>query len=624
MSHLAGVLHLDGAPFASSELPIFSTPAGADDTGVCVEGPFGARWSVRWSTREAVRERQPLYSDDRRFLISYVGRLDNRDEVARGLGCDRDATDGELLLATLVSRGPDGLRDCVGDFALAVWDRVDRRLWIARDAIGQRPLYFAVDSGRCVWSSDIGYLVQRCPGSRRPNEGLIAELLIDRPTSQCETAYAGIHRLPGAHFATVQIGDDRVSVVEYWRPSATPTVGGETDLIAALRERLHVAVRACVRSQGSVGADLSGGLDSSTVYALAANELGVAPTAYSMSFPGEPADASGSPVDEARFFGEMIRAARGTGRVIYPLTLGHDDFVRVLDQHHVPPDPPNGAPARFALLAASAADGHRVHLTGLGGDTWLTGSYRRLAVLLRRGQWGRARQFLRDASGPAGIGDRGALLRAAAIDLLPRFVRPALRQLRGTSLDVPPWLRRSFATRVGLAERVRAWPAWLATIDDPVLRGEVTRVYDVEQAWSRESAATAASDAGIDVRHPLLDRRLVEFLIGLPDEMRLRDGRTRFILRAAMRDVLPAKIRDRADKGNMDVTYRRALPLLLEGLSLDSIHLADLGWIDGGQLRRACAEFRQAARPDLLSGIGKTWLWHALAVELWLRSLDDA
>lgn len=580
------------------------------------------RWSLRWATPESVRERQPLSSMDGRVTVSYVGRLDNRADLIRTFGQRSESTDGDLLAASL-SIGIESLRHCVGDFAVAAWNAQARRLWLARDGVGQRALYYRIDADRLAWSTDLGYLA-RLPPHPTPNEGLLAELLVDRPTSQIETVYRGIYRLPGGHAASIEVGASQISTIQYWRPACALAIGRDAPLIAELRERLSVAVAACLRTQGPVGADLSGGLDSSTVFALAARELGRAPRSYSLAFPGVPDDDAGHPVDESLYFREMTAAFGGKEHLIHPLSFGRAEMLRVLDCHGLPPEAPNFDPVRFALLAASAADGNRVHLTGVGGDTWLTGSYRRLGQLVRRGQLVRAWQFIRDASMPGAIGAPRALLRAATIDLLPVSLRPFLRRLRPTQFDRPAWLSAAFANRVGLDDRLRALPAWLSTIDEPVVRGEVTRLYDVEQAWARESAAAAAADAGIDVRHPFMDRRLVEFLMTLPDDLRLRHGRTRFVLREAMRDLLPARVRDRARKGNLDVVYGPAFRTVLDGMSLRSLRVADLGWVDGDSLRRTCAEFVGGQSDGDLAGLRKTWLWHTLAIELWLRAMDPA
>jgi asparagine synthase (glutamine-hydrolysing) len=623
VSVFAGILHLDGAPGAVDDLAGGARPpaGGWDQDGSYAEGPFAFHWQYRWMTPESAAERLPIICPDQRFVLSYSGRLDNRDELIARYRASSDASDGALLAATLARDGAAGLRHAVGDFVLAAWDRVDRRLWLARDAMGQRPLYYSLGRGHVMWSTDLAMLRDGPARASRPNAGFIAEFLNGSMVSHTETAFDAIHRVPPAHALSISPGQAAFAAIEYWMPpTSLPPRRPDADLIDEFRERFGTAVLACLRAREPAAAELSGGLDSSSIVALASEAMGRAPDTYSIVYPGAPFAPDGEPLDETAFI-DLMNAAVGAASFRHdPRVTSRQDVLRVLTSHRDLPDWPNADLVRWPMVRAAAAAGHRVMLTGLGGDQWLTGTVARLPSLVGRGHLRQAWRFFREATAPDGlVTERGPMLRRLLAASAPSVVKRAYRAI-APARPWPSWLGARLLAESGLAARLRALPARVASQADPVLRDSLTRLFSADGPLARESLFVSADDAGMEARHPFFDRRFVEFTLTLPDELRFRDGQTRYILRRAMGARLPGRIAARRDKSDSTILLAHAVRTVLAGDPLRNLAVADRGWVDGDWMRAACAEMcapgARVPRPRDL------YVWTAVAVELWLRASE--
>ena len=626
MSVLAGMLHLDGASGAVADVAFVEGGAAAtwDHQGAWVEGPIAFGWQRRWTTPEAVSEPMPVTSADRRFVLSYAGRIDNRDELIVRYGVPSIAADGELLVTAFSRDGAAGLRHCVGDFVLAVWDRVDRRLWLARDALGHRPLFYVSDRQRVVWATDLRFLRKGAGKASRPNAGFLAEYLSRGIASRDETVFDRIRRVPPAQALSMTPDDSAFAAMEYWTPpQSLPAGRADGDLIDEFRERLSSAVRACMRARGSVAIELSGGLDSSSLAALATELSGAPPATYSMVFPGAPYTPDGVRLDETPFIDAMVAAVGAPSHRHDPRNATRDDVLRILRTYGDLPDWPNADAVRWPLVQAAAASGHRVMLTGVGGDSWLTGSVARLPAMLRHGRLFQAWRFAREALGPEGLEDLPLpMLRQIVAASAPPFAKRVFRSVR-PARPWPSWLTADFVRRTGLSARLRALPARVPASADAVLRESLTRLASAEGPLLREGIFRTADDAGMEARHPFYDRRLVEFALTLPDDLRFRHGQTRYILRQAMGTRLPPVIAARRDKGDGTTLIAQALMRVLNGLSLKSLRVADAGWVNGDAVRAACAEFSEAGAPPPTLQSHHFDLWAAIAVEMWLRAIDS-
>jgi asparagine synthase (glutamine-hydrolysing) len=552
----------------------------------------------------------PVFVHQSGLITTWDGRLDAPRPS------DRHDAD---VAAEVLAGNPEHLVDLIGDFAVASWWPGERRLLLARDALGMRPLYYAQSSDVFWWASTLAGLLSTEWLPRDLNEGYFAEYLATAPVTLSESPVIGAHRVPLAHRLDLVNGHARLR--RYWTPAVTgERVLSLEDAEAQCASLLYTAVTDRLRAARSCAFQLSGGLDSSSVVAVARQSGITRPATYSMVFPAWPS------ADESTYIAaaETHLACHGT-RVAHPSVapVGLDVFASAVHAGDLP-DMATGEFMQAPMLARAAADGHDVVLSGLGGDDWLTGSIFQAADLLRAGRPIAAWQFARQYRSVPWL-DPGAttFLRTAAVSLLPEsFKNWARGRQRGPSW---PWLTSDLVRRVDLATRLRDAFERIPPMSSLVVRESLVRLGSGDSAHAREAHHRMARHAGLELRHPFLDRRVVEFLIGLPDHLRFRDGQHRFLLRRVMKDLLPPVIAQRLDKPNLD-------DVLLDGLRVadpprvlhERLEVVERGWVNPAELHtlwpRAQRALREPWRNDdatLLS------LWQVLGAEAAARALSS-
>lgn len=572
--------------------------------------------SVRWTTPGATRDHQPVVLTDPPFWLVLDGRLDNRDEVAARLGAPAASPDADLMARWLARREADP-GALIGDFSLATWDPRAHCLRLMRDAIGVRPLYYAETPDVIWFASSLAAMVLPEWYRREPNEGYIAEFLADGRASLDETPFAGIRRLPQAHVLEVTAAS--VHRRAYWtldiREERSIT---EPDAIEEFRSVFETSVRARLRARAPVAFQLSGGLDSSTVVGVA-HALGVAsPATYSLVYPEVPA------ADESEFIDAVVRHT-GARSVRWPLrpfpVQGFDVFAGASRTGDMA-DIATGQFALTPLLRRARADGHEVMLTGCGGDEWLTGSLFRVPALIRRGRWLAAWRYAAEYRGIHWL-DPGArtLLRTAVAALLPASVKTVLRALRPAP-PLPGWITPALTRRTNLEARLRASFDRVPGDRNLVVRESLVRLTSGEGAFVREALDRMGAGADVELRHPFFDRRVVEFLIGLPDHLRFHQGTHRYLVRRTFADVLPERVRTRLGKPNFDHVVTDALRAVDPERWLDTLEVVQRGWVRADAARDLWRRTDRAARTQHVDDLSAAMLlWNIFAVEAWLRAV---
>lgn len=614
MSAIAGLLTTDDRrDMAQSLAGVLEAlaPYGPDRSGVWSEDGVALGHRLLVTTPESEKETLPVASADGTFVLTADARLDNRDELATTLGlspeASRGVSDGELILAAYERWGADCPGHLLGDFAFAVYDRRARVLFCARDHLGVRPFYYHAGSGQFAFASTLRALLAAPGVSRRLDERRIGDYLVPVLEDTTITFFKGIVRLPPAHHLTVREGSVRVA--RYWSLAGVRELrlGSDAEYAAAFRELFTETVVCRLRSVHPVGSTLSGGLDSSSIACVAQRALaaeGRRLETFSAVFPEVPASDERPWIDavlaENDLAAHLIRA---------DLLSPFGDLDRMLDHEGQPFYAPNLF-IHWSLYAAARAQGVRVFLDGLDGDTtlWQTPAY--LADLLRHG---RLRQLQRDTVALAerlGSSPLRLFLRYAVRPLIP------LRSLRRR------WLRAQheliapdFARRVGLDDRVHrllaSHPGW------PVDGREDHRAHLESGLVPFALEVAAAAAFGLEPRYPFFDRRLVEFCLALPTEQKLSDGWRRIVLRRALAGVLPDAVRWRARKSNLSPAFTHAV------MSFERKRLAEIVFTDPSvvepyvnvkRLREKWQRGLQTGNADDLLAV-----WRVASLAVWLR-----
>ncbi len=491
-------------------------------------------------------------------------RIDGRDELRAALGVserkDEPLTDAELILRAWRKWGAECPQRLYGDYAFAAWDAERRRLLLARDHIGARALYYAAAADRIVFASDVN-AVLAAPGVEADlDEDATASWLarhIFWPFGE-RTFHRAVRRLPPGHLLLAQAGGWRVR--RWWHPERIPALGRIDDGEAAEACLALCAAAVADRAGGPrrVGVHLSGGLDSSCVSALAARALRAAGRPAPPAFTWLPEAAEGSrdaaPGGEYRLV-EAVAAQEGLEVHHCPPTAA--DMLATLrrdvtrhDSYHL-----NECPVQ----RSAAAQGVGVLLSGWGGDEGVSFSGRGYHPdLLRKGRLAALRREFGHRRFPLlGIARGAALPFVQAMEPV-RTLRDTLWRLRQGKTPLPPtgrYLHPDFARRA----RLLPMPPTV-----PVAGARAVQLGLLASGYiDRRIEGWAASGArlGIEYRYPLLDRRLLEFVLALPPEQFLRGPESRRLMRRSQREVLPELVlrnRDKTDPARYRA-YRDAL-----------------------------------------------------------------
>ncbi len=481
---------------------------------------------------------QPMASVDGAHTIVFNGEIYNyrelREELENAGRVFRTQTDTEVLLNAYIHWGPACLRRLIGMFAFAVRDERRRCLFLARDFVGMKPLYYVRSVGGLAFASEVKALLDWLPLKRTVQPQRLYEYLRwDCTDHGGDTLWGEIRQVPAAHYLEVPLeSPEQGEPVRYWNLPGGETLDISFDEAARrLREMFLQNIRLHLRSDVPVGAALSGGIDSS---AIVAAMRAVEPSAEIHAFSyvaDEPA------LSEERWVDLVGKHARA---IVHKIQPRPGELIDDLDRLIGTQDEPFGSTsmyAQYCVFRAARQSGIKVMLDGQGADELLAGYGRyvpaRLSTLCRTGRWiaawRLARCSSRSAQSKIWLQTCRLLMPAAAQRMLERWMMPAWLNAawfreRGVALD---GARRGVDLRNELRQTV-----------------SVTSLPQLLRYEDRNSMASS-----VESRLPFLTPDLAEFLLKLPDDYILGgDGLTKRVFRQAMRGIVPDAILDRRDK----------------------------------------------------------------------------
>jgi asparagine synthase (glutamine-hydrolysing) len=533
-------------------------------------------------------------------------RLDNRAEVARRAREVMEVSDSvpdlALVLGAYAARGAAVIPELVGDFGFVIWDERTREMLAVRDAFGVRALFHA----RRAEGTVIGSRAFAISPDDAHDEAWVSSYLAGGYASDGRTPFAGCGYVPAGSWLTLRDGVMRKR--RYWSPGPhMPRPGArhdEREVVARFGELFSDAVRSRVDGNGTTWSQLSGGLDSSSIVCAAAamHQRGELPAlGGTVTVVDRMGDA-----DETRYSDPVAARWGLRNEKVHDPWLWQDDGLPPPLEDHPSAHYPYWARNR-ALCGIVRRAGGRVILCGAAGDDYLTGDLAFITDLAAAGRVGAA---LRETARFA-VAYRASFWRIAAHHLvLPFLPTPVRLRLADESTAVPAWLAPAFARRTGAALRVRQNRA------QPAREGGHYAALMAESFRFRAGhLSRGAYEDGVEMRYPFLHRPLVEMALGLPMELILRPGTTKWVLREAMRGILPEEVRVRGGKGGPDArmvwSLSREEPRLREMLR-DPL-VAQLGWVDRDGLVAAFERVKGGASVD------RGGLDAALALETWLR-----
>ena len=539
-----------------------------------------------------------------RWHVALDGRIDNRADLAAQLDLPRPgpggSDDATVVAAAIEKWDVDAAPRLLGDFAIAAVHRADARALLIRDVRGLRPLYYRDASGHFACASDLQSLVRDRPASI--DEGLVAEWLTGAPASHSDTLYAGVGRLPMAHYLDLRQGSSIRR--QYWMPSIDAALAerDSDQRAAAFVEVLKDAVTARTAGVNRAALWLSGGLDSSTLAALLRDS-------YAGQWRCSTLVHRASGIDEREFAAAVAAVTRAHHTVIEAPDVTLNDITEDIAATLDVPSPPNGLQS-MPGRRQTVADGFAVALSGLGSDEWFGGSFLSYGDLARSGQYAElAKTVWADRHREESTRVR---LQIAAWSLCPPWVQRGVRTALGRKLT-PPWISPRLARATGLEERLRtneiASPD-LALLSQRALYDDANRGGYVAGTEMQERANACC---GLDERYPFHDRRVIELSLSLPESDRWSGGRYKGIIRRAMAGRLPAAVIERQTSPNANALVAATLRNIGGRTFFEQLQIADRDWVEPTAVMQLWRKHQQRTEP----GIEAWQLWAIAAMELW-------
>ena len=587
------------------EVRALLSPYAPDGLTVKTVGSLTAIVGAFHTNGESTPGRQP-YVSQRGDCIMWDGRLDNRDDCLGWLGIEEvEATDIEIATRAYLRWGTDSFSRLLGDWAMSIWDSAAQCLVLAKDFLGARHLYYSLEKRHVTWSTILDPLVVLKNQSLTISEEYAAGWLGSFPKSTL-TPYEGILAVPPSAF--VLIRQDTVTVQEYWKFDQGNTLRLRTDAEyeECFRDQIRHSVRRRLHSKCPVVAELSGGMDSSSIVCMADQLLAEAPSTAPRLDTISYYDDSEPNWNERPYFTrvEEHRGRKGCHIDATPSETSNGDFENksfLAMPSSLRTD--SGFSRRFAECLASGP--YRVLLSGVGGDE-VTGGVPtplpELADLLVCFEWLR---FGRQMT-------RWSLAKKKPIHHVMLHVAGAfLPPFRGKA-DLPVWVKPRFAQRYrdalcGYPQRLRllgARPSFQANM------------FALEALRRQFSCTPTPSCPTFEKRYPFLDREFLAFCYAVPREQFVRPHERRSLLRRAMAGIVPNEILNRKRKAFVLRRLTTAISAAIQGVAESGGELlcADLGIIEPALLLDT---MHAAARGE---NVPLVPLARILDLERWLRN----
>lgn len=561
MCAIAGILNLNGAPVAASTVRRMTDVMayrGPDDHGVYTDKNIGLghrRLAIIDLSHDG---HQPMTNEDGTIWLVFNGEIYNYLELVpilqkRGHRF-RSRADSEVIIHGYEEWGEDCVTRFNGMWGFALWDSKRRKLFLSRDRFGVKPLYYAMPAGTFVFASEIKAILPEVPEARRPNHPYLYHFLATGALDDGEeTFFQGVRQLPPAHSLVIDADGHRL--IRYWRydPEVARKTYDYAHSEATFRELLGNAVQLRLRSDVPVGTCLSGGLDSSAIVALASRFLDHPIKTFSCLYEDQDCNE--------QFYVEALNRHAKTDP--YPIRPSGDDFFDVLPRIVWHQDEPTAGPGLYSQwhVMKEAHGRVKVLLDGQGGDELLGGYFSYfpayLGILLQKFLASRRpadlMAFIRSYRQISRLAPN-TFLRTSLANALPGRVKAGLARAAGLARRLgvksraaaaPPILHPDFVASVR-GQEIRREPTDRFEDDlNTVLYHHLTRQSIPALLHYEDRNSMAFS---IEARTPFLDYRLVEFCLGLPYDLKIQGGTTKYILRKALQQDLPREIVERTDK----------------------------------------------------------------------------
>ena len=631
MCGIAGIARSDGQAIPQDKIVTMCRVMehrGPDDEGIYLAEGIGLGHRRLAVIDLSPAGHQPMANEDGSIWISYNGEIYNFRELRRDLASKghrfRSHTDAEVVIHAYEEYGEDCLHQFIGMFAFALWDQRNQRLFLARDRLGIKPLFYARRDGAFIFASELKAILASGLVSREVSLEAVHHYLSLGVVPSPLTIFEGIDSLLPGHRIILENGD--VQLEPYWRLEFPQDgLGGDYDedyYRSKLRELLEDAVGVRQVADVPIGAFLSGGIDSSTVVGLMSQIVDGPVHTFSIGFGVE-----GREIDETSY--AQIAASRFSTQHRESIITGDDVLSHLPRMIWYMDQPSAGTAIETYFVSAVASQDVTVALSGLGGDELFAGYGHYLALA----NFQRYRHLYEQLPPPLKGLVQGAhsripagLKRRLPFRKLDTFLSDFdERYMRGRSSfserEKRDLYTQAHASRLGeLTTKSFLGPQFVDSKDWNFINQRSyldLRNYMGEELLPYSDRMSMAHS--LEVRTPLIDHRLVEFVATVPPGLKLKGWCTKYLLRQAVQDLLPPELLARGKQGfalPLAWWMRHQLrPVIDSVLSPESV--AKRGYFRFEAVQRECQRFYRG------KGSYFQRVWALFVLELWHRLYVD-
>lgn len=566
MSAIYGKLNFDGSPVGLDDLnPMENTLNhwDADDKGMWYKGNAGLGHLMLYNTPESLYEKLPLSVNNNRFTITADARIDNRDELLIKLGITKEDAnlmpDSTLIVKAYEKYREDCVKHLIGDFAFAIWDDEEQKLFCARDHMGVKPFFYYHDDNAFIFASEKKGILSVNGVDSSINDDYLYTLLVS-PTDQPadKTLYKKINRLRPAHSLSVSIGRKAPRMAKYWTLDLYNEIKRPKyeDYCSELEHYFKTAVNCRLRSAYGIAAELSGGLDSSGVTCVASRLLrqrGQNLSVFSNTFAIQ-ADINETNITTERTYLDAVIAQYNITDFEYLTNTYWDNPIDEADFNLRVNEGPEMSDLLWQLPIKQRAmqKGLRTILSGFGGDEMVTNRGRHFIVDLwhKRKYLEIARQirkpkhpqllqlFLNDVFMERYIGLKyrfGYL--SKPLKAVDEFYNVPRRFLINTHKNIK-------ISSDYYSERFKSYRHYLASI---MLKTSVYNRFEIETRYGLYYK--------IESRFPMADIRLIQFYLSIPNELKYGYNASRKLYKNSLKGYLPSLLYNKEDKTGPNAYY---------------------------------------------------------------------
>lgn len=614
MSAQGGISNFDGRPVDPDLLARITDGIyrnGPDAIANYTSGSVGMIYRAFHTTAEARRENQP-YLTQRGFVMTWDGRLDNREELIELIGkrISTETTD-VAIVAEAFDRWETGcFRGFVGDWAISIWKPMEREIVLASDYMCIRHIFYRLKADCMWWSTELDPLVLLSGDRFHIDDEYIAGYFANDPDAHL-TPYREIHQVPPGQFVTIRQG--KANIQRYWQftPKSRVRYRSDAEYEEHFRHVFRNSVRRRLRSDSPILAELSGGLDSSSIVCMAdditSKEGGQFPRVDTLSY-YDKTEPSG---DDWLYFRKVEENRGRVGSHIDAGILSQSASLQYARFSALPGYLGFSRDLDTQRAAVVERGGYRVVLSGIGGDEFMG------AIPIPNAQLADLIVQLKLVSLAKQLMAWSLIKRRPWIQLLWQALADLLPSCVGKYVipqaKVEPWIERDFAKRTNIAVRQ-------LDVDEhfrfllPTRRSYVGGVLMMSNKLAKSMPATLAFE---ETRYPYLDRNLIEFMLSIPADQLQRPGERRSLMRRSLAGIVPQDILSRRTKQfgartpvlAMQTNWHECQILLDSGLS------SELGYINP----RRFLDALHAAMNGREIHVGR--MFKTVSLELWLRDL---